>query len=76
MKKIAKIMMVVGVAAVLTTFAAGQKAYVVAKVPNSNAKSPTGVNNEGQILVNGGVPPASSVSLANDLGVESQAITG
>ncbi len=78
MEKMSKVVLLVGLAASLTSFAPGQGfTFNVVKIPNSNANVPTAINNAGQVLVNAGASDALSVSLWNRLGgAESLGMTG
>jgi probable HAF family extracellular repeat protein len=68
-KKMVKVLMVVGIAASLANFAAGQGfTFNTVKIQNSNPNLPTAVNNSGQVLVNAGAQNALNVSLWNRLG--------
>jgi len=77
-EKIAKILVVAGIAVSLASFAAGQGyTFNVVKIPNSNPNVPTAINNAGQVLVNAGTQDALSVSLWNRVGgAESLGLTG
>lgn len=69
MEKIAKILVVAGIAVSLASFAAGQGyTFNVVKIQNSNPNVPTAINNSGQVLVNAGTQGALSVSLWNRVG--------
>ncbi len=78
MKKIVKVLVVVGIAASLTSFAAGQGfPFNMVKIPNSNPNVPTAINNAGQVLVNAGTANALNISLWNRLGgAKSLGLTG
>lgn len=78
MEKIAKALVVAGLAASLASFAGAQGfTFNVVKVQNSNPNVPTAMNNAGQVLVNGGTQGALSVSLWNRTGgAQSLALSG
>ncbi len=77
-EKIARVLVVVGIAVALSSFAAGQGyTFNLVRVPNSNPNVPTAMNNAGQVVVNSGTASALSVSLWNRMGgVESLELTG
>ena len=76
MKKIAKVLVVAGIAASLASFAAGQ-IFTLTQVPNSSPNTPTAINNLGQVVVDSSTVTGNSVSLWNRLGgAESLDLTG
>jgi probable HAF family extracellular repeat protein len=65
--KTGRVLALVGLAASMTSFALGQAAFKVVKVPNSTANTSTAINNSGNVLVNADTSSSFNVSLWNRL---------
>ncbi|MFZ0480427.1 MAG: Ig-like domain repeat protein [Terriglobales bacterium] len=67
MKKIVKVLAVMGVAGCLATAALGQAAFNIVRVANSQGNTSTAINNAGDVIVDVQTPTTVNVSLWNRL---------